>query len=109
MAFDDGLAERVRESLGERPDLEEKRMFGGVAFMLNGNLACGILDDNLIVRVGPNGYADALAEPHVREFDITGRSMTGWVMVGPDGTEDDAALAGWIGAGVTFALTLPPK
>lgn len=109
MAFDEGLAERVREHLGERPGLEEKRMFGGVAIMLNGNLACGILNDDLIVRVGPDNYETALAKPGTREFDITGRSMKGWVMVGPDGVEADTDVAAWIDLGISFALSLPPK
>lgn len=109
MAFDEGLAERVREHLGERPDMEEKRMFGGVAVMLNGNVACGILNDDLIVRVGPDRYRAALGKPGTREFDITGRSMNGWVMVGPDGLEADTDLANWIDLGISFALSLPPK
>lgn len=114
MAFDEGLAERVRESLGERPDfekmgLEEKHLFGGAGFMLNGNMACGVIDDLLIVRVGPDTYADALAKPHANEFDFTGRPMKGWVQILPAGTDDDGALAEWIGAGVRFASSLPPK
>ena len=109
MAFDEGLAERVREQVGERPELEEKRMFGGVGVLLNGNMACGILNDDLIVRVGPDNYASAMERPATRAFDITGRAMKGWVMVGPDGTESDADLAAWIDLGISFALSPPPK
>ena len=109
MAFDEGLAERVREHVRERPGLEEKRMFGGVGVMLNGNIACGILSDDLIVRVGPGNDGPALARPAARAFDITGRAMKGWVMVGPEVAEADADLAAWVDQGISFALTLPPK
>lgn len=109
MAYDEGLAQRVQESLGELTELVEKKMFGGVGYMVRGNMACGVHGDALIVRVGPDRYEEALASPHVRHFDITGRPMKGWVMVAPDGTESDADLEDWLRQGVEFALSLPAK
>ncbi len=108
MAYDEGLAERIRMALSETPDVTEKKMFGGLSFLVAGNMACGVLD-RLIVRVGKEKYADALARPHVREMDFTGRSMRGWVYVEPDGYESDADLQAWVKEGVQFAQSLPPK
>jgi len=109
MAYDEGLLHRVRTLLDEGPEVEEKKMFGGVGFMLQGNMACGILNDDLIVRVGPDQYEEALAAPHARPFDITGRPMTGWVMVGPAGYAEDEELEHWVRQGLTFAGSLPAK
>lgn len=109
MAYDEGLAQRIRESLSELPGLVEKKMFGGVGYMIRGNMACGVHGDELIVRVGPDSYEEALADVHTRPFDMTGRPMKGWVMVTPDGIESDAELDRWIQRGVEFALSLPPK
>lgn len=109
MAYDEGLAQRVRETLGERQDIEEKKMFGGLSFMLSGNLACGIIGEELIVRVGPDNDMDALAKPHARPFDFTGKPMKGWVTVAQEGLESDEALEGWVEQGVAFASSLPPK
>ena len=109
MAYDEGLAQRIRDALGDLPDLAEKKMFGGIGFMVQGNMACGVNKDDLIVRVGPVRYETTLAQPHVREFDFTGRPMQGWVMVGPAGYEADSDLKHWVQHGVDFALSLPPK
>ena len=109
MAYDEGLAHRIREVLGDDPDLIEKKMFGGVGFMLRGNMACGVNQDDLIVRVGPEQYETELARPHARPFDFTGRPMTGWVMVGPEGYQEDQELADWVERGLRFAASLPPK
>jgi TfoX/Sxy family transcriptional regulator of competence genes len=110
MAYDEGVAHRVGEALaGLNVAIEEKKMFGGVGYMLDGNMACGVHGDRLIVRVGPEGYAGALARPHVREFDLTGRAMKGWITVGPAGYESERDLAGWIERGLRFAASLPPK
>jgi hypothetical protein len=84
-------------------------MFGGLAFLLNGNLCCGITGDDLMVRVGPDDYADALAQPHARPMDFTGRPMTGLVYVAGSAVESDSALLPWIERGLGFARTLPPK
>jgi hypothetical protein len=109
MAFDEGLAQRVREAVEGVAGVEEKRMFGGIGFLVHGIMACGVLRDDLIVRVGPERYDAALARPHARLFDLTGRAMRGWVMVGPDGHESDEALSEWVGRGVAFASSLPAK
>ena len=109
MAYDEGLTQRIEEMLGDRPDLVAKKMFGGVGFLLRGNMACGVNKNDLIVRVGPERYEEALGQPHAREFDLTGRAMTGWVTVAPEGYEDDEALQGWVQQGVDFALSLPAK
>lgn len=84
-------------------------MFGGLAFLARGNMACGVMNDDLIVRVGPDGHAGTLAQPYVRIFDVTGRAMKGWVLVVPEGCETDAGLEGWVHQGLAFALTLPAK
>lgn len=109
MAFDEGLAQRIRELIEEQPGFSEKRMFGGVGFMLRGNMACGVNKEDLIVRVGPDHYDEALAQPSARPFDFTGRPMKGWVTVAPDGYESDRDLESWVRQGVDFALSLPPK
>ena len=111
MGYDEGLAQRIREVLAELgpPPWVEKEMFGGVGFLLRGNMACGVHKDRLIVRVGPEKHEEALARPHARAFDITGRPMKGWMMVGPEGCETDQALREWVREGVEFALTLPAK
>ncbi|MEW5957372.1 MAG: TfoX/Sxy family protein [Chloroflexota bacterium] len=109
MAYDEGLAHRVREFLVEQPGFVEKKMFGGVGFMLHGNMACGVNKENLIVRIGPDQYEAALARPNTSVFDITGRPMTGWITVEPDGLESDEDLQDWVRQGIDFALSLPPK
>ena len=109
MAYDEGLATRVREQLATERGLAEKAMFGGVAFLLDGNMAVGLSGDELMVRVGPDRSEDALAQPHTRPFDMTGRPMKGWILVAPDGLDGVAVLAGWVSQGVAFARSLPPK
>ena len=109
MAYDEGLAQRVRTVLGDRPDLEEKKMFGGLCFLVGGHMACGITGDDLMVRIGPDDYEDALARPGAREMDFTGRALKGFVYVAPDAHDDDDVLADWIDRGVGFAASLPPK
>jgi TfoX/Sxy family transcriptional regulator of competence genes len=109
MAYSEALAERIRQRLAGRKGLEEKKMFGGVGFLLNGNIVAGVWKDSLIARVGPDEYEGALLEPHVKEFDITGRPMKGWVMVERDGVTNDDALAEWVGKATKFVRTLPAK
>jgi TfoX/Sxy family transcriptional regulator of competence genes len=110
MAFNEALAERIRHALARKKNIEEKKMFGGIGFLLNGNMLVGVWKDSLIVRVGPDGYEDALLEPHVKEFDITGKPMKGWVLVEPEGVEDDGRpLKTWIQRAVKFVGKLPGK
>jgi hypothetical protein len=109
VAFDEGLGQRVREVLGERPDLTEKKMFGGLAFLSSGNMLVGVIADDLICRVGPEAMDDALAHPGARVFDLTGRAMGGWVLVGGDAVSKDDALAAWIARADRFVSTLPAK
>jgi TfoX/Sxy family transcriptional regulator of competence genes len=109
VAYDEGLAERIREELGDEPGLVEKAMFGGVAFLLDGNMSVGIIGDDLLVRVGPAGYEAALQRPYARVFDMTGRPMKGWVVVESIGLEDDDAFTAWVREGVAFARSLPAK
>ncbi len=109
MAFDEELAERIRRGLARKKGIEEKKMFGGTGFLLNGNMLVGVWKDSLIVRLDPEGYADALLEPHVGEFTITGRSMKGRVPVEPEGVEDHDRLVGWIQRAVKFVGKLRGK
>ena len=109
MAYDEQLAQRVRRALAGRPGISERKMFGGIAFMLNGNMCAGVIRDQLMLRVGPAHFEDALAQPHARPMDFTGRAMKGMVYVGREGLRSDAGLAGWLRRGVEFAATLPAK
>src|ERR687891_439307 len=105
MAYDKELAQRVREILAVRPGLVEKAMFGGLAFMLQGNMCCGVLNDELVVRVGPEQDAAATEKPGARPFDFTGRPMKGWILVSAAGYGSDAAMQSWVQQGVDFALS----
>ncbi|OWK45528.1 TfoX/Sxy family protein [Fimbriiglobus ruber] len=109
MAFDESLAARIRDALARTRNVEEKKMFGGIGFLLDGNLLVGVWKDFLIARVGPDAYEDARLEPHVGEFDITGKPMKGWVMVEPEGVDNDDQLKDWIRRAEEFIGTLPRK
>lgn len=109
MPYDHGLAHRVRTVLTDRIDPDEKEMFGGLGFMVSGNMCCGVIEDSLIARVGPDAYDDALDEPHARQFDYTGREMRGWVFVDHPGVANDGDLAAWIDRCLAFVETLPAK
>jgi TfoX/Sxy family transcriptional regulator of competence genes len=108
VAYDARLAERVRDALPLGLTTERK-MFGGIAWMVQGNMCCGILGDDLIVRLGPERGETALAEPHVRPFDFTGTPMRSTVFVAAEGVADNEALLRWVDEGLDFALSLPPK
>ena len=109
MAYDEGLAQRIREKLTGRDDVVEKKMFGGLCFMVRGHMSCGVMKDEIMVRVGKDAYEDALARPHAREMDFTGRALKGMVYVAAEGLESDADLAAWVGRGVANAESLPSK
>lgn len=109
MAYDEGLAERIRDQLGADPEISERRMFGGLAFLCRGNMAVGVTGDDLMVRVGPDATDAALARPGARIFDMTGRPMRGWVVVDGTAVAEDESLAAWVDEGRAFAAGLPPK
>jgi hypothetical protein len=109
MAFDEMLAGRIRKQLGKRRGLTEKQMFGGIAFLLNGNMCCGVHGDEMIVRLAPEETEAALDRPHTHRFDLTGRPMNGWILVKPKGLATDAALSRWVGVATKFAGSLPSK
>jgi TfoX/Sxy family transcriptional regulator of competence genes len=109
MAYDETLAERIRTALARRKNIEEKKMFGGICFLLNGNMLVGVWKEFLIARLGPEQGEEALLEPHVKEFDITGKPMKGWVMIEPEGVEDDDKVKDWIQRAIKFVGKLLRK
>lgn len=109
MAVDERLADRIRAALAERDDVVEQRMFGGIAFLVSGRMACGVVGDELMARVGREAYEAALARPHVRPMDFTGRPLRGLVFVGPAGTRTLAAVRRWVEQAVPVALAARPS
>jgi TfoX/Sxy family transcriptional regulator of competence genes len=109
MAFDEVVARRVRIALAGTRDVAEKRMFGGIAFMVRGNMCAGVIGDRLMLRVGPDGYEASLSRPHAKPMDFTGRPMKGMVYVEPAGFASTGDLKGWIARAMEFALSLPAK
>ena len=109
MAYDEQLAARIGDVLAPRSGVSERKMFGGIAFMIEGNMAVGVVDEDLMVRLAPEEAELALKEDGVRPMDFTGKPMKGFIFVGPEVTAEDNALAGWIDAGADFAASLPPK
>ena len=109
MAYDPGLAQRARDIFVDLAGITERRMFGGLAFMLHGNMFAGILGPALMARIGPDRYRETLSLPHVREMDFTGRPMKGYVFVDPEGLVEDEALEAWLSRCLAFAETLPAK
>jgi TfoX/Sxy family transcriptional regulator of competence genes len=109
MAYDEILAARVRDRVKNLTGVDEKKMFGGAGFLLNGNMACGVNKKDLIIRVGPDAYESNLKKPHTKPFDMTGRPMTGWIVVVEKGYFAEGDLAKWVQKGVDYAYSLPPK
>jgi TfoX/Sxy family transcriptional regulator of competence genes len=109
MAFDEHLAARIRAHLGKRTGLAEKKMFGGIGFLMKGNMCCGVHRDALIVRLDPADTDRALTEPHTRVFDLTGRAMKGWILVDPQGLATAAQLGKWVDRAAKYAASLPAK
>ena len=109
MAYDEQLADRVRKALGKRSGLAEKKMFGGIAFLLRGNMCVGVHGNDLIARIDPATTDSALAQTNTRPFDLTGRPMKGWILVQPKGIATEAALGKWIAAATEYAGSLPKK
>lgn len=108
MAYDEKLSKQIRTEFGEIPFVE-KKMFGGIGFLVYGNMACGVHKENMIVRVNPDKHEKLLKKKHTRVFDITGRPMKGWLMVEPDGCKTAKQVSAWVKESLEFALTLPPK
>ena len=109
MSYDERLAGRVRRALADRRNVSEKRMFGGLTFLISGNTCCGIVGDELMVRVGADQYEGALSRRHARKMDFTGRPLKGYVYVARGGLGSGKALRSWVDKGATFAQSLPPK
>jgi TfoX/Sxy family transcriptional regulator of competence genes len=106
MAYDEKFADRIRKVVGPRVDVSERKMFGGVAFLLDGKMFCGIASDDLMVRVGPERYEAALAEPGARPMDFTGRPMNGYVFVNVNSLRSEAALKKWVDLAMAFVATV---
>jgi hypothetical protein len=109
MAYDEGLAHRLREQFQAYDGVEEKKMFGGLCFMTSRHMVCGIVGDTLMARVGPGNYDECLRQEHVREMDFTGKSLRGMIYVSPEGIEEDSELANWVRLCTDFTQSLPPK
>ncbi len=109
MAYDEGLAERIRAIITSTHPIAEKRMFGGLAFMHVGYMSCGVIGDTLMARVGPERYQEALAKPGARPMDFTGKPMNGYVFVSPDAITDDDVLEEWVTETLRFVETLPAR
>ncbi|MBI2766449.1 MAG: TfoX/Sxy family protein [Chloroflexi bacterium] len=107
--YDEALAQRIRFQLGTVQPFTERKMFGGIAFLINGNMACGIMRDELMARTGRERFAEALGRPHTRPMDVTGRPMTGMLFVGAEGPGSDEELAEWVTLCAAYASSLPPK
>src|SRR5690242_3851036 len=109
MPFDENLASRVRKILARHRGVNERKMFGGLCFTVNGHMLCGVNKENLMIRIGSESYDEALSKPHVRKMDFTGRALKGFIYVDPEGYRSDESLKYWIKAGLQFVSGLPPK
>jgi hypothetical protein len=110
MAYDHALANRIRAEIGNHPALSEREMFGGIGFMVGGDMAVGVSRDELMVRISPDAYDEALTRPGAHPFDMAGgRPMRGWLLVSPEGIVSEADFSSWVQAGVSHAESLPPK
>lgn len=109
MSYDESLAERIRVVLSHRDDVVEKKMFGGLCFMVGGAMCCGLTKTDFMVRVGPDEYEGALAQPYARPMDFTGRPLKGMVYVAPKGVGTRASLERWVSRGLAFVSTSPAR
>ncbi len=109
MAYDDKLAERIRSVLKRRSGVTEKKMFGGLTFLLNGNMSCGVIKQDLVLRLGEDGASKALGKPYARKMDFTGKPLKSMVYIGPAGYRTEAQLRRWVMQGVDYAKSLPAK
>ena len=109
MAYDEAVAQRLRQQMSDIPGVTEKKMFGGIAFMVYGNMCCGVVKKELMLRIGVDGYDDAIKQPYARKMDFTGKPMKGFIYVGEKGFVSDADLKRWIKRACKFVDTLPAK
>ena len=109
MSYDESIAQRVRAVLANRADVIERKMFGGLTFLVGGNMCCGVLGSDLVVRVGPENYRAILGQPHAREMDFTGRALKGLVYIDRRGINSDQDLRTWVDRGIEFTASLPAK
>src|SRR5262245_22159894 len=109
MAYDEQVARRLRRAFAKHPSVVEKKMFGGLAFLLHGHMCCGVVGDELMIRVGPEAYESALSRPHARRMDFTGKPLRGFVYVAPAGFASTRDLGAWVARAADFASSLPPK
>ncbi len=109
MPYDEGLAERIRDIFDGDDDVTEKKMFGGLTFMVNGNMCCGLNKEDLMLRLGAEEATEALKDPHARDMDFTGKPLKGFVYVNADGYAEDADLEAWVERAAKFARSLPAK
>jgi TfoX/Sxy family transcriptional regulator of competence genes len=109
MAYDEQVAHRIRQALPQGPHITEKRMFGGIAFLLNGNMFCGVIGDQFVARIGPSEAEAAMRRPHVKPMDFTGRPLKAYVYISPDGVRTRPALQKWLRLALKFAATLASK
>ena len=109
MAYDEELGDRIRDVLADRDDVREQKMFGGLGFMVSGHMTVGVIDDELMARVGADGEDDALAQPHARPMDFTGRPMTGFIQIAAEGVATEEQVQPWVERALAFVTTLPPK
>ena len=109
MAYDEALADRIGIILKDQANVVGKKMFGGIAFMVSGNMCCGVVKDTLMLRVGAENYESLLSLPHAREMDFTGKSMKGMIYVDPEGLETEEELKTWVERALEFVLSVPAK
>ncbi len=109
MAYDEALADRIGVILKDQPNVVGKKMFGGIAFMVSGNMCCGVVKDTLMLRVGAENYESLLSQTHAREMDFTGKSMKGMIYVDPEGLKSEEELKTWVERALEFVLSLPAK
>ncbi len=107
--YNEKLANRIRKLLNKRKSIEEKKMFGGLSFLLNGKMCCGIIKDDLVVRVGPENYEDVLTQPHTRPMDFTGRPIKGFVYVNSKGLSNELTLRKWVNMSLSYVSSLARK
>ncbi len=109
MVYDEGLAQQIRDELSDRPGYSEKKMFGGLCFLVNGNMACGVTTNKVMLRIGKENYEEVMSKPHMTEMDFTGKPMRGMVYIDEEGSNDEDIVRKWVDYTYDYAFSLPPK